>query len=902
MRKRGGSRMFRWILAVFALPLAAALPLAEDVRVGQLENGVTYYVWPMESESVSLRLAVPVGSVHEVEGEEGIAHLVEHCVFRGTGQHSKSAIDGFLEKVGANMGADCNAYTSFDQTVYMIDLPEHDLGDLQMGLEILAGFAGDALMRDSDIEEERLIVLEEWRRSLGHHHETYIDLFFGESKYAKRLPIGLESTLRSVRPEVVRGFWEKWYPTVPVAIVVVGDVDADVAEKLVEATFGDRKMAVAPPEYGIDFSPGVRSQVDYIDQSGYELELFFRRPGRFSQSDEEVRAELADDLMVQMLKARLIDVCNAYGCMDVELFSFIKTLEILAIDMRVATPGLVKDDLSTIAAELKRIERDGFTQEELELARGKLKKLWRAAASHHESPSHCAMSCVEDFLGEEPLFSIDLALPVILETLDQIGLHEVMGPSLESDCVVHVMAPADSSLTKSDLDHSIERGQSKQLGSYTPPQVGNSLMSFRPLAGSIVERVDDGAVRTLTLGNGLKVQLMATDQEGVLVSGVATGGITNLDEEDWVAAQVANLLIRRSGVGTLSREEVDRILNDQLAEMAYMVNPYTRNIIGGAFSEDVESLLQMIHLTFTEQQYDWHTFMALKSQMIRSGTDPIDDFIDRVDEVNYGDHPLFRRPSAEELRAVTYEQVVEIAQEAFGDAGEFVFTIVGDFDLEEMESYVAQYLGSLVVTKEPGEYTPIEFTFPEGITWEAVYSGDQPQSSVQISFPLTAPVSAEGLMLVGAAADIIEERLKETLRQRLSGTYFVQTGIEALYPDFGTGIFYICFMCDPQDAELMVQVALRELRILFQRGPTVDEVVHQIRNARRSLQEGQRENGFWLEELELSHLLDGWSLSNIEGRLNALSQAALADQIQLMCPLTNYTVVILYPEEMNDEI
>jgi zinc protease len=911
-------RLFSLIL-VLATPLLADLPVDPAIRVGQLGNGITYYlryhreVHAAEVDDVgastnraALRLVVPIGSVQEEEGEEGLAHWCEHLCFRGTKSFTEGDIHCFLKEIGAAIGPDANAYTSFDETVYEFEVPVDDPTHLVTAVTLMSEWASSARLFEADIEAERQIVLEERRLRLGagtRVMEAAFDAILEGSKYAQRLPIGLLETLENATPETVRAFYEKWYPQVPVAFVAVGDFDVDAMEGLVVELFGqlgERMPREEIPVHPVPKHRGTRFCLVTDPEVGHaQAELLFK-----GAPPETLRDQLVAQLAILLFN-------NRFHSQEIHVDQFPITPSVIAYDIGSAcnTDGAF-EKITNLVLAVRQVQEWGFTKAEFERATRQLNGFLTLyeRASVRRSSGELADECVEHFLTGEPLCHPALLAEMARTELATMSLDEmnraVRTLDLHNNNLVLLILPeeaADGSMAEMMMRVAYAVALKNDPEPYVELEMPEQLMAALPQSGA-----HQAAGTALRFDNGLTLHLIPTNNnEGTIVfDGVALGGLSDFNSLQLPTARLVQPLLDACGIGPFSEEELSHLLADKILSFSRSYDTYTRSIYGASLTRDAETLFQLLHLAFTDQQTTKKQFEKVRARAIGAAqerqTDPESAFSDRVDAINHSEHPYFKPPTAEELQLADYLLADAMARTNFSNPAEFTFAIVGDFDLKTIQTLANTYLGSIPAKPGPRlTYTPLDDQFPEGTSAHTVYRGQEDRSIVQLTFPvsLNSPGPAD-FNLVRAASSIIGSRIEKLMRGALNATYNVRAYTRFIQPETSKGWLTVRFICDPQDAQLMSQMALRELRILAARGPTTDDVTHLIRNHRRHTTEDLCSNGFLSEEVML-HTLHGWDLAemdHIPERIDILTKENVTHQLRDMLPMDNYTCVILLPE------
>jgi zinc protease len=906
--------------------VADALPIEPTIRMGEFPNGVRYYIRReehIEPGRASVRLVVPVGSVLEEEGELGAAHFVEHLVFRGTDFFSDEGIRGFLKGIGASMGADVNAYTSFDETVYRLEVPPGDGEQLSSAMQLLSQWCSAATLADRDVEQERGVILDEWRRGLGVNlrvMESAFEALTRGCRYGERLPIGTEASIREMSAMALQEFYDHWYRGAPLAVVVVGNVDEDRVEREIAQQFEPLERAsVQLPDY--EFVEGAEPAFALTrdpELSGASVQLMFKKGAEPVLSVDDLRRSLVMELFREMMGARLRELAehpeSSLGQAGIFSVRVIRPMEAHILEGR-CIADRVAVALLELALELKRVQSDGFTTTEFQRAVAEQRKALKLYRSSQEGRStrKGADDCVSHFLNETPLCGPDFVVQVWEELLAELQVSDVSqmasGWSVQRDCVIHVSVPDTPDVPHVDADlmrRIVEWVDQSELPAYVDRFAGEELMPVLPAPGEVIsiERHYHPDMVELELENGMRIWLLRTPSadDSIILTGLAPGGLCDA----WNNRAAADLL-NESGIGGHSPAQLRKLLGGQKADLTRLIRPYSRDLVGRCLSEDLEALLQLVHLAFTDQQNDPQAFEAIRAtlqeQLYADERSPQDALARRVQQINWSRHPFFDFPTQEEIDALDFDEADQQGRDAFSNPADFQLVLVGDFDWNQAHALVNRYLASIPKRGEARtSWNPLDARFRENVRHESMELGGGPQSMVQLTFPLELQeVTPEQFEVVAIAERLISGEVSDILRDRLGGTYHVDSWVEWMHPDPRLGVFSLQFSCDPQDAELLAQVALRELRLLRTRGPLQENVDDLIQERWRRLTRELKQKEFWAGEAQLA-LLYGWgheALHDVRERLEGLNDTMVYAQVEQMLPLDRHTLVIVSPEDVD---
>lgn len=930
--------------------LAPAEPLPRDpaIRTGRLPNGLTYFVRrnAEPQHRAELRLVVNAGSVLEEEDQRGLAHFVEHMAFRGTERFPEQELVNFLERIGMRFGPDVNAYTSFDETVFMLQVPTDDADLLDTGLTILREWAGSVTFADDKIEAERGVILEEWRSGLGaagRIRDQHFSVLLGGSRYAERLPIGLPEVIRDAPPERLRDFYRDWYRPELMAVVAVGDFDPDEVAAAIRERFADLANAPGAPareEFGVPPHDETRIAIATDpEQTLTVVQLVRTLPARPRQTVEDFREHLVDQLYVQMLNARLREITQRPGApfLGASAFQggFVRPVE--AIGMAAVAPeGGVPRALEALLVEAARVRLHGFTETELGRAKANIERAFRRAFEEREQrPSaDFAARLVSYYLrgGSVPAIETEFALARAL--LPTIDLREIDARAAviaaQENRVVLVAAPEKAEVPAPDeaeLRAVLATLDEDAIEPYIDAVVAEALIPEPPAPGDILSEsryADDGIVEW-TLGNGITVVVRQTDfrNDEVLFSGFRPGGTSVVSDDRFRAAEMATAAVIQGGVGDFSLTDLERALAGLQVRVSPFLASREEGFSGSASPEDLETLLQLVHLYFTAPRRDAEAFESHRERMVavihNRAANPLTAFSDTLVAVLAQHHPRSRPLTVEDVLAVDLEQALEVYTQRFSDASQFTFVFVGAVEPDSLAPLVKRYLATLPARDDTLHAArDLGIRPPEGVVTRTIHRGLEPQAHVALVFsgelrhdpraydPQTQEAAYHRAreearwerFRLRALADALSIRLREELREELGGVYGVSVGAS---PDRFTGTYTlsVSFGADPDRVEELIAAVFAEIETFASRGPADDVVTRVVERGRRAEETELRSNRYWQQAIANAYRHGEAPRNHLfwEDLRQRLTAEVLRDAARQFIDPGRHVRVVLLPEE-----
>jgi zinc protease len=907
-----------------------SLPVDPRVRVGMLPNGLRYYIRAngRPERRAELRLVVDAGSVLEDDDQRGLAHFVEHMAFNGTRHFPKQELVDYLEGIGMQFGPDLNAFTRFDETVYLLTVPTDSAPILEQAFQILEDWAQHQLFDSLEVERERGVVLEEWRLGRGagsRMRDQQLPVLFQGSRYAERLPIGERQVLETFDHEALERYYRRWYRPDLMAVVAVGDFDVEVIEGLIVEYF-ERLPTPAEPSGRAAFAvPDHDGTLFAIatdpEATNSQIAVYFKQPLRPVGTVGAYRRRLVETLYNRMLNQRLFELTQAAEPPYVGALSgqgrIVRTKEVYMLGALVREGGLLTG-LEAVLTEAERAARHGFTASELDRAKAELRRSLEQAFDERQNTESAtyAAEYLAHFLEGDPFPGIEYEFALTEELLPTIGLEEVN--RLPAACitagnrVVLVNAPAKEGLETPDeaaLTAVFEAVAAKALEPYEDVAADVPLVTALPAPGPVVRegRVEEVELVIWELANGVRVLLKPTDfkDDEILFDAWSPGGTSLASDESYVAATTAAGVVRSSGVGDFTLVELDKVLAGKAAQVRPYVSSLYEGLSGSASPQDVEIMFQLIHLYVTAPRRDSTLFASYRSRLKASlenrSVSPEVAFWDTVDVVLSQHHVRRRPPTAALYDEMDLDESLRFYRERFGDAGDFTFVFVGRFDPDSLRPLVETYLGSLPSRGRKETWRDEGIDPPVGVIRRAVERGVEPKSLTALVFTGGFEFTNESRYLLRSLQEVLQIRLRERLREDLSGTYGVTVQSSAVPVPDGEYSIFIQFGSAPERVEELVRVVFRQLDSLATVGPTEVELAKVKEGQRRARETRLRENGFWLSLLLLydRYELDFADVGRFESLVQSLDARMIQEAAQRYLRSDNYIQVTLYPEMTN---
>ncbi|HEX7843595.1 MAG TPA: insulinase family protein, partial [Kofleriaceae bacterium] len=845
-------------------------------------NGLTYYVMAHKKpeQRASLWLAVNAGSVLEDDDQRGLAHFCEHMAFNGTRRFPRQAIVDYIERAGIRFGADLNARTSFDETVYQLTVPTDNHEALMTGLDILRDWAGDVSFDPGEVDKERGVVLEEWRLGRGPFariNDRQWPVLFQGARYAERLPIGLPETIKGAPRDKLVRFYKDWYRPHNMAVIAVGDFDPAEIEKAIAARFGDlvepahpRVRAPVPVPHDHDLAVAIATDRELPVT---RVAIYDKLDHRRNATRGDFRRLIVERLYHRMLDARLGELAQDPAAPFTAAFSSTSALTRTCdgfVRSAGAKGGRVIETLAVLFREIARVEKYGFLPAELERARGELVSQFETAARESDKASlrGIAEEITRNFLDDEQMPGRqweldrvrDIAPGVTLDELDHLA--RTWGGARGR--VIAISGPVDARLpTEAEIRAAAAAALPVEpwKDSGATPSTARALIEPPPVPGKVVATAHDAAADATvwTLGNGIRVIVKPTafQNDEVLFTGWQLGGTSLVPDKDYVHARFASEIANASGAGDLDAVALRKQLAGKVASASVFLGELGEQVGGSARPEDLQTALALLYLRLTAPRRDERAFAAWKERQrdfLQHRTALPDlAFAEEMLAVTSGNH-LRRRPTtAEMLDQVDLDRALAIYRDRLADLGGFSFVFVGNVELAALKPLVETYLGSLPARGRKAHWKDIGIKYPVGRITKTVVAGAEPKSRVELAMSAPERWTPDGERDAEILSMVLQIRLREVLREDMGGVYSVRVSALVTREPVQRRHLTISFGCDPANASPLEAAALAEVRAIAKGGIGADYLTKVTEQLRRGREVDLKTNRWWQTKLRSAY-------------------------------------------------
>ena len=865
------------------------LPVDKNVRIGQLDNGLTYYIRhnKLPENRAEFYIAQKVGSILEEPQQRGLAHFLEHMAFNGTknfpGDDKRLGVIPWCETVGIKFGTNLNAYTSIDETVYNIsNAPIDRTGVLDSCLLILHDWSNYILLKDDEIDKERGVIREEWRSRNSGMLRVYTDLLptiYPGDKYADCMPIGSIDVINNFPYKDIRDYYHKWYRPDLQGIVIVGDINVDAVEAKLKAVFADVQKPVNPAErtyYPVADNKepivaiGTDKEVD--DPS---IEIYFKQDATPDSEKNNVgylASQYMTSMISSMLNARLSELVQSANPPFTRASSYYsaffvaKTKEAFALSASSKADG-IETALKTLLQETERARRFGFTESEYARARANYLQSLESAYNEREKTKHGSYvrEYVQNFLNGEPIPGIEAEYAMMNQLAPNIPLQAmnmVMQQLVpDSNQVVIIAGPAKEGLkypTKEEVINLLKGMKDLDLQAYVDKVSDEPLMKEAPKGGKIIsEKEGDiyGSTK-LVLSNGVTVYVKKTDfkADEIRMKGTSLGGKSIFPDKDALNFAVMDNVIAVGGLGNFSQVDLTKVLAGKKVSVNAGLGATTENVFGTCSPKDFETMMQLTYLTFTAPRKDTEAFESfknrMKAQLESAQANPLSSINDSLQKAMYNNHPRVVMMKPEMVDQIDYDHILEMYNDRFKDASDFTFYFVGNIDLETAKPLIAEYLGALPAINRKETFKDTKMNIRKGV-YKNEYTKEQqtPTATIVFLYSGKAPYTLKNDILLSFATQVLDMVYTEEVREKEGGTYGVNCfGDLQKYPKEQL-LLQIVFQTDPAKKDKLAGIVVDELKKLAAEGPSDVHLQKVKEYMLKKYADNQKENGYWMNNL-----------------------------------------------------
>ena len=941
-------RMIFAIVAILTLGLASTafaqidpqqpIPADKAIRIGKLENGLTYYIRHNEKPKgmANFYIVHDVGAIQEDDNQQGLAHFLEHMAFNGTKTYPGKTMIEYLEKIGVKFGANLNAFTSWDLTqYYMEDVPVARESVVDSTLMILHDWSHFINLEEKEIDSERGVIKEELRTRDNASWRASISMLKAVGKgtrYAERNLIGYLDGLQNFTYDDIRTFYDKWYRPDYQAVVVVGDIDVDKVEQKIKSLMADIPAPAADAaQKEVIVVPGNDEPIVSIfsdpEMQRSQLQILFKGQAMPKQYKSLVMAEMVDILQSYisvMINERLSDISRKPNAPFIGAsfqpgggFGICPTLDIVAGQV-MTQEGKIIDGYKALLTEMERMRRYGFTEGEWERAKNNMLSAIESKYNSRDDREHAefAEACISNFREGTPLYDAETEYNLDKQLIEMISCQMINATVQKlyeptKNAVITVNSPAKEGLaipTEEELVAVLKEVVASEIKPFEDNVKKEPLISEDVvLKGSPVKKTvinEKLGATEWTLKNGIQVIVKQTPYEAdaINLEAVADGGAAIFSDEDYYSAQMLSSVMSMSGISKFSASDLRKQLSGKNARVNVGVGSYRHEVSGSATLKDVETMFQLMYLNFTAPRFsedDFATLMNRYNAMLANQlTNP--DFIAMQQRMKtlYGDNFRRQQLTPELLSTIKLERMADIHSQLYSNAQGFRFTIYGNMSPEELKPLVEKYIGSLPVEKKPSnKFVDDKVRVATGVVNDFTTKMEQPKVSVFVAFSGDNKFTVKNSLTIQFLSQALSNRYLKSIREEKGGTYGVSVrGSQNTHP-VHFYLMQIQFDTNEQMADELTDIVIAEIEKIAAEGPLQEDMDKTREFLLKDHKKNIEQNGWWSRTMQVYYDFGINYVDDYEPAVNAITSADVQALAKRLLNEKSMVKVVMRPEK-----
>ncbi len=893
---------------------AMPVPFDPNVRRGKLENGLTYYIRHNEkpAQRANFYIAQKVGSILENDDQQGLAHFLEHMAFNGTKNFPGKGLLNYMEHNGVKFGENVNAWTSIEQTVYMLtNVPTTNMNLVDSCILILHDWSSFISLEGEEIDKERGVILEEMRQGQGAQmriYEKMLPEIYPNSPYGHRLPIGTEEVVSGFKHDALRAYYHKWYRPDLQGIIIIGDVDVNEVENHLKSIFEDIPAPINPAERTrfqvADNAEPIVSICTDPEETNYNISLYYKHDIVPFEERGDVQYWLKgyiDQLVSTMYNNRMEELTQKANPPFIFGYGYYGTF--FVSDTKDAWTGLayakdkdgIDEALTAIVAENKRMQQYGFTASEFERAKADLMKQIENQYDERDKQetSRYFYPILNHFLTNEPLLGIEneyMLLGQIMPMLPVEAINQYAKELIREDNIVITLTAPEKEgevlPTKEELLALFNKAKETEVEPYKETVSNEPLIATLPVKGAIESKKHDDTfdATILTLKNGVKVIYKPTNfkDDEILMSAYSFGGYSVMDQSDPYTLQQLNELAGLGGLGNFSAIDLPKVLAGKKVHVSGNVNTFTENVSGSCSVKDLETMMQLIYLSFGTPRSDEEAYQSFitrtKAMLANIESNPDVAFSDNLIFALFDNHPLRKRMKAEDYDKVDYAKALKLYADRFKDANNFVFTFVGNIDPETFEPLVEQYIGALKTKKNDETWTAnVPAITDKDVTSHYTKAMENPKVTCYMVYNGDMEFNRKNQLTMQVLSDVMDIVYTEKIREDEGGTYGVGVNASLNNRPKESFMFLIGFNTNKEMYEKLMGIAKAELQNMANQGPRPEDLKKVKEFLVKKHAEDLESNRYWMNCIQTQDS-DGYNpMANYNEIINGITSSDVAN-------------------------
>ena len=845
------------------------------IRQGTLDNGMSFFVRENgePKNRIQLRLVVKAGSCLEDDDQKGVAHFVEHLCFNGTENFKKSAIVDYFESIGMKFGPEVNAYTTYEQTVYMLEIPANNPEILKTSLMVLRDWACAVSFDQEEIDKERGIIIEEWRyrtKTLKGRYTAFEDpIYVRGSRFEERPVLGDMDIIKNISRKRIIDFYKKWYRPEFMSVIVIGDANASMLENAVREVMGTipaSKQKIKLPEFTVPIPK--EKTIDILrDKETTISEIYIvKRKEKPLTTEEEYAWSFFEEIFDQRC-AELTKSLNAewiYAGTGKRSQTNKTEFYVLQVCPK---EGRFEQGFKIYLEELDNFLKYGPTESEMKIERQshiqKLNQSYKNVNNHSNSEFtnnliNYTTSGGIIFAPSEETYQKEIKIlnQLKAENIRQMAIKAFSdrGTTMLLFVPEKCQLPSESEIMDIWKNHKTHVSKSK----YEDSEEDSMLMPRPAKKAQIKEtkKLKELGATQYTFENGMNCIFKKTNfkNDEMVIYGYSTGGYYQLKEEEMPSASVCTGFMWNSGAGGKTNSQITKICQSKRINITMGINNSTEYFISTANSENIEQNLQLINMTMRSPEFSdavWAKILEEYNRRAASfGTTASEVYTEKITHALYGDSLFKNLINKKFVSKLNQKEAERIYKDRIMNAGDFTFVIVGDFDEKKIVDLCAYYIGTLATGDKRDKPKCVLYPFPKKSETITVKFGEDKIGNVYMCFGGELPASKnmeekfKDEIIIEQLASYLDIKLREVIREEKGGTYTIETS------GWTSGIserdykVEIQFHCEPERLEELRQEVINTIKDL-KKGNVSDEIISKLRESYERDRETYSRNNYW---------------------------------------------------------
>lgn len=900
--------IFSWTF-IFAQPLK----ISDKLITGKLDNGIEYYIYENKKpeNNATLNLVVKVGSLMEEDKEQGIAHFMEHMAFNGTEKYPKNEMVKYLQSLGLRFGGDLNAYTTFDRTVYKLQVPTTAKA-LEDGIEVLREWANEATLESEEIESEKKVIIEEWRLTQGLSQrlgDVHKKALFEGSRYYNRFPIGLPKIILGANHELMNNFYKKWYQPENTAIVAVGDFDSKEVEALIKKYFSyegsktpgipkDFELKKLTDKYITFSDPELRFNSFYITKI-VDRDIVNNKISMKNQITDELLFNILNSRLSNLTKEQNSPLLQAY----IGKYPMTKTKEFIDT-IAIIKNNKIPEGITLINNFLKSSATNGINNTELSLEKENIYNSLKSVVANKESIDHnnYAEDLVEYIMYGETFMEIEKEFSLYSEIMDEITTEDlnkrIKEIYNEKSLYFLTTSTEQGTITKKDLKNIIDTSS----GSSVTRDFGIVPATLDPIkltAGSIIETQGNN----FTLSNGIKVYTKVTDydKDKISIKLFKKEGSSTDNYSEYINSLVTSEVIEMSGPDRLKPKDLEGFMKGKNFSIASYIQDYEQGINISTDRENLNNALEymsyLIHSPKVDDTIFENVVEQLNENISTRENSPRAVFGDELRKIYSGNNKRRRPLSHEDIKLLNKEEILNEFKNKFGNFSDYQLIIVGSLEGIDLKPVLEKYFASLPSTDDKKEPLPLNLDIPQNIVSETVVKGIDKKATTVIIFPYNSKYGYEEKTLYSGFSDVLQIALTQNIREKIGGVYSIASYTTLSPSNYGEDKLTIYYNCDVSRVEEVKNAVIETISELLYKDINQNIINSVVKNYAISYDVQSKTNNFWFNYLYQNSVIPNYKLATPEEYKELMTKENLWKYNGKAINLDNFIEVTLIPEK-----